>query len=229
MVVQRPGLLPLCGSAPLPEPCPALRHPVDGKGQRTEEEEEESEVEKRRHGESSPALYQLGWGWLPFPRLIVCWQNQSYDPAWIQRGLGMSSPCASRKCHIVCVLLSDTILRSPTLTTPPLHRSHPHDTPTCAHIRLCLSFYLGGHHSNPLSLLPHLHFLACLCPDLLWAPRAGVGGGGLRASYHHQPGICLETAGEGWWPWLFLSAKFHLQEFSLLRQPQSRNNLMIWF
>lgn len=103
----------------------------------------------------------------------------------------MSSPCASRKCHIVCVLLSDTILRSPTLTTPPLHRSHPHDTPTCAHTRLCLSFYLGGHHSNPLSLLPHLHFLACLCPDLLWAPRAGGGGwfeGELPPRARHLPG-----------------------------------------
>lgn len=57
MVVQRPGLLPLCGSPSLPEPCPALRHPVDEKGQRTEGEKKRKVKWRREDTEKVPQLF----------------------------------------------------------------------------------------------------------------------------------------------------------------------------
>lgn len=205
---------------PEPEPRPSLHHPVDKEGQRTEEDEK------------------------------VKWRREDVEKVhWLFTSLagsgcpGGCSPSADKTSHVTlpgskegwaCDLYVCQGKGTScghwwvTQSYAHLHLQHsPHTQVTStwhSHMHLFLSFHLGGHHINPLTLSPHLHFVSALTSPEFLSVVEGV----LRASYHWTV-ICLETAGEGWCPWLFLSIKFQLQEFSLLWQPQSRNNLRIWF
>lgn len=187
--------------SPLLGPCPALHHPGHG----------ERERRWRKLTGSQPA-------WLAGPQLTTVhrWLMKSImQPQLDPSQAGMFSLHGSRKWHIMWVQVSNDSHMLAYTHTSPTHHAHTHitqahtpSTDTCLlHLDIIwtLSLFLAEF------ALPS----AWICP---------LGGPKLP-----QAGPCVEAAGKTWWSCLFISVTFHLQKFSLLQQPQSQSNLMIWF